>query len=124
MTMRTRRDVLVSTVAAFAATVAGFEPVSAAADRKKGPVTHEVEIVKFKFVPARLLVRPGDTISWTNRDVVPHTATAINKSWDTRSIRKNMSKSLPVTADMSEAYYCRFHPAMKAQLELVVETSQ
>ena len=80
--------------------------------------THKVEISRFEFVPAKLRVRPGDTVIWTNRDIAPHTATGIDESWDTGEIVQSASMSIPVSSDMQTSYFCRFHPNMKAELEI------
>lgn len=78
--------------------------------------THRVEIQKFKFVPETLDVRPGDTIVWVNLDVVPHTVSALDKSWDSGNIDYEAEWSTTVTAEMSGSYYCRYHPSMKGAL--------
>ena len=83
--------------------------------------THEVEISRFAFVPAKLRVKPGDTIIWANKDIAPHTATGVDESWDTGEIVQNASMSIPVSSDMQTSYFCRFHPHMKA--ELMIESS-
>ena len=62
---------------------------------------HLVEIQGFKFHPDKLRVRAGDRITWSNRDIAPHTATAKDESWDTGEIRKDQARSLRVTPDMS-----------------------
>ena len=82
---------------------------------------HQVEITNFEFVPATINAKPGDTITWINRDIAPHTATAAGGSWDTGSISMNESKSLVVTADMVSAYICRFHPNMKGSVEVTAD---
>ena len=82
------------------------------------PREHTVEITNFVFEPAMIDARVGDTITWVNRDFVPHTATAEGGSWDTGSINKGESKSLVVTADMVSDYICRFHPTMKGSVDV------
>lgn len=79
---------------------------------------HEIEIRGFKFRPASLEVRPGDTIRWTNRDSAPHDATATDGSWRTVTLRKGDSAEVTVTADMSTDYICSIHPYMKASLTI------
>ena len=37
---------------------------------------HVVEIRNLEFTPKELTVVPGDTITWINYDLVPHTVTA------------------------------------------------
>ncbi len=103
--------VVVSAALAAAISATPINP-SFAADR------HVVEIVKFKFVPDKLEVAPGDTIVWINKDIVPHTVTAADKSWDSTTIKKSGEWQTVVSADMPGAYFCRFHPTMKAQFTL------
>ena len=80
--------------------------------------TYKVDIKKFKFAPDKLTVKPGDVIIWTNFDIAPHTATANDESWDTGTLRKGESHSILVTKDMHLEYFCRFHPHMKASIQL------
>jgi plastocyanin len=114
----TRRVVFSKTVAALAAIAFGSASVHEAVAEQPQNTEHKVEIVKFTFTPAKLEVRPGDTITWLNRDIVPHTATALDKSWDTGTIEPGKTKSLVVTDRMSGRYYCRFHPKMTADITL------
>lgn len=81
-------------------------------------VIHDVRITKFKFEPAKLEVKPGDKVRWTNDDLSPHTATAKDKSWDTKGIKKGQSKTVDVTDGMATDYFCIYHPAMRAKLVL------
>jgi plastocyanin len=36
-----------------------------------------VSIKNYAFTPAKLVVRPGTTVTWTDNDAVPHTVTAV-----------------------------------------------
>lgn len=78
--------------------------------------THVIEISGLKFVPDNVDAQPGDTITWVNLDIVPHTATSKDGSWDTGTLAKNESKSLVVAEGMASAYLCRFHPNMTATI--------
>ncbi len=66
------------------------------------------------------MVKPGDTIIWTNQDIAPHTATALDDSWDTGTITKGKSKNILVTENFLPQYFCRFHPQMRATLQGVL----
>ena len=114
-----RRHVLTGVAAASAAAVLAPGSMTAALAGQDGPREHHVEIHKFKFSPAELTVKPGDTITWTNHDIAPHTATARDKTWDTGTIKKGEAGSIVATADMPTDYFCRFHPQMKASLKLL-----
>jgi plastocyanin len=79
---------------------------------------HTVIIGNFKFTPEVLIVEPGDRIVWVNQDIVPHTATALDKSWDTGAIASNESREVVVKQAQTLAYYCFYHPVMTAKLLL------
>ncbi|HEU0052772.1 MAG TPA: cupredoxin family copper-binding protein [Longimicrobium sp.] len=81
------------------------------------PRTYAVEIRNFVFTPAALAVAPGDTVVWTNRDIVPHTATSESGGWDTGSIAANATARVVVPEGGLGAYRCAFHPTMRGALE-------
>jgi len=82
------------------------------------PRTHRIEIGDFRFTPDSTEASPGDTITWINLDITPHTATASDGSWDTGELVKGAEASIAVTAEMASDYFCAFHPMMKAQLSI------
>ena len=86
---------------------------------RAGSTTHEVVIEKFRFVPEELEVRIGDRVRWINRDIAPHTATAVTKDWNSGRLKKGEIAELEVQAGMSEDYFCLYHPKMKAVLRVV-----
>lgn len=111
-----RRHFLTVTVAASAVTVVFSGAVRPGA--QAGPAQHIVEIHKFKFSPDTLIVKPGDTITWVNKDIVPHTATATDKSWDTGKIKKGERARIVVGEAFQESYFCRYHTTMKATVSV------
>ncbi len=80
---------------------------------------HVVEIRNLEFTPKELAVAPGDTIRWVNYDLVPHTVTADDESWDSGLVGSQGQWQTVVQADMLTTYFCQFHPTMKAQLIFV-----
>jgi plastocyanin len=100
-------------VAAFAATI--FLSLTETG-RAAEPRRIVVEITNFKFIPERPALTPGDTITWVNKDIVPHTATAKDGSWDSGLIEVGKQWTVTITADMAVAYFCAYHPMMKAAL--------
>lgn len=112
-----RREVVGWAVAACAAAVIPFA-IPVFAQTMPVPTTHIVEIQNFVFSPETLSVKAGDRITWVNKDIVPHTATAADKSWDTGNLKPKDSGSITVTKDMTLDYFCRFHPSMKGALDL------
>jgi plastocyanin len=74
--------------------------------------TAEVAIVDFAFDPAELSVAAGTTVTWTNRDTVPHTATGDDGSFDTGTLDPGASASHTFATAGTFAYFCAFHPNM------------
>ena len=79
---------------------------------------HEVEIRDFEFSPKHLDVKTGDTVRFTNYDLAPHTATAVDDSWDTGDLALNQSVMIEVTENWQGEYYCAFHPVMTGIIEV------
>lgn len=76
-----------------------------------------IEITGFEFVMSEnVTLKPGDTVVFINLDLAPHTATALDKSWDSGSLSKGESWRLEITPETALDYFCRFHPAMRASL--------
>ena len=77
----------------------------------------KVEMKGIGFAPIKISAKVGDTIEWTNRDFVVHSATARDKSWDVdtppnKSGRTAMKKAGKI------AYYCRYHPNMTGEIDV------
>ena len=96
--------------AAAAAAISLFFPLSAMA------ADHAVAISKFKFVPATLEVAVGDTVTFTNEDSAPHTATANDGSFDTGRLAKGESGTVTIEAAGTFDYICALHPSMKGTI--------
>src|SRR4051812_46127548 len=80
------------------------------------PVTHAVMIEGMAYVPAIVKVKKGDRVTWMNKDLVPHTVTAGNRSFDSGEIAVGKSWSHVVTTNGKQEYICTFHPTMKGQI--------
>ena len=93
--------------------------LAACSAKAREPHTHQVEIRAMQYVPAYLDVAVGDTVVWTNADVVPHTVTSSVPSvavFDSRSIGNKQQWQYTVTKAGEHAYVCTYHPTMKATL--------
>jgi plastocyanin len=78
--------------------------------------THTVRIEGMKFVPERLEVAAGDTVVWTNKDLVPHTVTASGAKVESGELAPNKSWRFVAKRKGEMAYICRLHPVMKGLL--------
>ena len=88
--------------------------VALACTRTPPPRAHAVTIKNFAIQPATLTVAVGDTVVWTNEDFVPHTATARDGTWDSKSIDANGTYRWVARAPGTHVYICAFHPNMQA----------
>ena len=68
------------------------------------------------FVPGNLIIPAGASVTWTNRESVPHDATEANGAWKTARLSKGESDTLTFGGPGEYDYYCTIHPAMKARL--------
>jgi plastocyanin len=75
--------------------------------------THQVAIEGMKFVPERVDVAVGDSITWVNRDPVPHTVTNVAKKLESGTIAANGKWTYVVRRKGDVDYVCRFHPGMR-----------
>jgi plastocyanin len=78
--------------------------------------THSVAIKSMKFVPATLTVAVGDTVTFTNEDSAPHTATANDGSFATARLKKGESASVTIGAAGEHSYFCEVHKSMKGKI--------
>mgnify|MGYP003674793321 CR=1 FL=1 len=106
MTETTRRTAIATMLAA---------PLALSVTRAQA-ATHIVMIERFEYDPVNLQVAVGDTVTFTNLDGAPHTATAVDGSFDTGFLRRNESGSITVTSAGSFEYLCVIHPAMRGTI--------
>lgn len=79
---------------------------------------NDVQIKDFTYVPAAITVAAGTTITFTNEDGAPHTATSgtsptADGVFESGTLAKGDSKSIKVTQRGTLVYYCALHPFMK-----------
>jgi plastocyanin len=79
--------------------------------------TIQIVMENLAVSPAEASAKVGDTIEWVNKDVFVHTATARNGDFDVTMPPKKTVTSVLKKAGTIE-YYCRFHPNMKAVLNV------
>lgn len=80
------------------------------------PQSHTVDMASFGYDPDSLAVAAGDTVTWTNHDIVPHTVTAGDGQWDSGAIAAGSTWTLVVTEGMGAGYSCVYHPGMRGAL--------
>ena len=76
---------------------------------------HRVSIEAMKYAPESLAVAVGDTVTWANRDPVPHTVSA-GKAVESGTIEGDREWKYVARQKGRVDYICRFHPGMRATL--------
>jgi plastocyanin len=77
---------------------------------------HQVVITGFKFVPEELKVSLGDTVTWINKDIVPHNVINSNNPKEAVSTDLLSGEKYTFVVRDSLRYECGFHPSMKGKL--------
>jgi Icc protein len=102
-----------------AATTTAFpQPQPDAADSSQPPelaadtAKQQVKIDNFSFTPKTLTVPVGATVTWTNKDDVPHTVVSTKKRFASPALDTDERFSFRFTAPGTYPYYCSVHPMM------------
>jgi plastocyanin len=75
------------------------------------------------YRPDLAIVTPNSEVTWDNKDVAPHTATALDGSFDTGRIQPGALGSATVPSQGVIPYRCTIHPWMTAILQVSASSS-
>jgi plastocyanin len=74
--------------------------------------TMEVKIDNFSFGPTSITVAVGTTVTWTNRDDIPHTVVSTDGVFKSKVMDTDEKFSFTFTKAGTFAYFCSIHPKM------------
>lgn len=77
-----------------------------------------VVITDFAYEPEPVTVPPGTTITFSNADPAPHTATADDGSFDTDTLDQDAEAMITVEEPGTYTYFCKFHMFMNGTVEV------
>lgn len=82
------------------------------------PQSAEVKIDNFSFGPASLTVSVGTTVTWTNRDDIPHTVVSTDdpKVFKSKVLDTDEQFSFTFTKAGAYSYFCSIHPKMTGKV--------
>jgi amicyanin len=72
----------------------------------------EVGIANFKFTPATVTIKVGDTVGWTNHDDIGHTVSFAGPGINSKVLQRNDHFSHAFDAPGTYTYICSIHPFM------------
>ena len=76
-----------------------------------------IMIDNFTFEPAQLVVKAGTTVTWKNRDDIPHTVVSAGKfRSNTLDTDDTFAFTLATAGDYT--YFCSLHPHMQGTIKV------
>ena len=115
--MRRSVSIAVLTVAVVigVGTVAvGRKDLLASAQQK--PETTEVKIDNFSFGPGTLAIPVGTTVTWTNRDDIPHTVVSTDGVFKSKVLDTDEKFAYTFSKAGTYPYFCSIHPKMTGKV--------
>lgn len=87
-------------------------------DAKVAPTTSaaNVELQSFAFSPSSLTVKKGVTVTWTQKDSVPHTIVSDNGAFESPQLSKGQTWNFTFNDAGTYSYHCSIHPSMTAKI--------
>ena len=77
----------------------------------------KVMIDNFTFEPAQFTVKVGTTVTWTNRDDIPHTVVSAGK-FRSKTMDTDGTFSFTFTTAGEYKYFCSLHPHMTGTVKV------
>ncbi|MFL6299783.1 MAG: cupredoxin family copper-binding protein [Terriglobales bacterium] len=91
-------------------------PLTAASPYDTAPLSRTITIDNFSFMPAPMTIPVGTTITWINRDDVPHTVVAENQQFKSKALDTDEKFSYTFDKPGTYSYFCSIHPKMVAKI--------
>jgi plastocyanin len=93
------------------------------AARAAAPAPTTVSIDNFTFTPQQLTVKAGTTVTWTNKDDIPHGIAAANNAITrSKALDTDDSYSFTFTTPGTYTYFCYIHPHMTGTIMVEAAT--
>lgn len=93
-----------------------FATASLVAVRAKAAAKTDVNIDNFAFAPETLTVTRGTTVTWTNRDDIPHSIVESNGLFHSQAFDTSGSYSYTFSQAGTYNYICGLHPHMMGKI--------
>lgn len=106
-----RRDIGIALL--LGAAIAGAGAAQAQTPAAKSAT---VNIDNFAFTPAVLTIAAGTTVTWTNRDDIPHTVTEKNLAFRSKAFDSGEQFSHTFDQPGEIDYFCSLHPHMTGKI--------
>ena|SRR5262250_274374 len=91
-----------------------FHPLAARSEGSSSP--NQVQIDNFSFGPATLTVPAKSTVTWVNKDDVPHVIASNDGLFKSKALDTDDKYSYTFTKAGTYTYYCSVHPKMVGKI--------
>jgi 3',5'-cyclic-AMP phosphodiesterase len=85
-------------------------------DTQTSAGTHDVIVDNFSFSPATAIIPVGTTVTWTNRDDVPHNIVSVEQKFKSPVLDTDQRFSHAFEIPGTYKYFCSIHPKMTGQI--------
>ena len=75
-----------------------------------------MKIDNFSFTPQEIRVKAGTTITWTNRDDIPHTVVSDDHRFKSKALDTDDKFTTTLTKPGTYPYFCSIHPKMTGKV--------
>jgi amicyanin len=100
----------------FAGMLLAGLPKASANSARPTATSAEVKIDNFSFGPGELTVPVGSTVTWTNRDDIPHTVVSTEGVFKSKVMDTDEKFSFTFTKPGTFPYFCSIHPKMTGKV--------
>ena len=107
-------DLTTSVIIAIVVLIAGSTSVTAS--DQPSAANAIVKIDNFVFGPQTLTVPVGTTVTWTNKDDIPHTTVSTDGIFKSKVMDTDEEFSYKFTKSGTYSYYCSVHPKMTGKI--------
>ena len=83
-----------------------------AASQEAKPSSTEVKVDNFAFAPQTLTVSANSTVTWVNKDDVPHVIASDQGVFKSKALDTDDKYSYTFTKPGTYTYFCSIHPKM------------
>ena len=89
-------------------------PTRAKGEDKSSP--NEIRVDNFSFAPETLTVPVNSTVTWVNKDDVPHVIASNDGLFKSKGLDTDDKYSYTFTKAGTYSYYCSIHPKMVGKI--------
>lgn len=113
-----RRSVSMAVLVAVVLGIAALGAKNSVVAAQQKPQDAEVKIDNFSFGPGSLTISVGSTVTWTNRDDIPHTVVSSDdpRVFKSKVLDTDEKFSFTFIKAGTYAYFCSIHPKMTGKV--------